>query len=335
MILVVGGAGYIGSLMVKTLVDSGEEVVVLDNLSRGHAEAVRGATLLRGDLRSRDDLARAFARPVECVMHFAAFASVGESVAAPEIYYENNVVACWNLLEAMRAAGTKLMVFSSSAAVYGEPRAVPISEDHPQEPTNPYGETKRVMEQMLRWYAGAHGIRSVSLRYFNAAGADPGGTLGEDHDPESHLIPLVLDAARGARGAVSVFGTDWDTPDGTCIRDYVHILDLCQAHSLALARLRGGAVCEAYNLGSGHGYSVLDVIRTAESVVGHPIPWTPAARRPGDPARLVASSENARRVLGWKPRFEELATIVGHAWAFRSRHPNGYAQPVAPGTGVA
>lgn len=323
MILVVGGAGYIGSLMVDTLVAAGEEVVVLDNLSRGHAEAVRGAELVRGDLRDRADVARAFAgRNVECVMHFAALAAVGESVANPSLYYDNNVVACFHLLEAMRAAGTQAMVFSSSAAVYGEPREVPISEEHPQEPTNPYGETKRVMERMLRSYAQAHGIRSVSLRYFNAAGADPDGELGEEHDPESHLIPLAL-GATPAR-PLSVFGTDWDTPDGTCVRDYVHILDLCGAHALALARLRGGAVCEAYNLGNGQGYSVLDVIRTAEQVLGRPVPWKPAPRRAGDPARLVASSEKARRVLGWEPKYPELETIVRHAWAFREKHPSGY-----------
>lgn len=327
MILVVGGAGYIGSLMVKTLLADGEEVVVLDNLSRGHAASVRGAKLVRGDLRDRGQLTALFdAHPVECVMHFAALAAVGESVARPDLYYENNVLACWNLLEAMRAHGTRLLVFSSSAAVYGEPREVPIPEEHPKDPTNPYGETKLVMERMLRWYLGAHGIRSVSLRYFNAAGADPDGELGEDHDPETHLVPLVLDAASGARPSVSVFGTDWDTSDGTCVRDYVHILDLCRAHALALAMLRGGkAECEAFNLGNGQGYSVLEVIRTVEAVMGRPVPWTAAARRAGDPARLVASSQKARDVLGWKPAHPDLETIVRHAWAFRERHPRGYA----------
>jgi UDP-glucose 4-epimerase len=326
MIVVIGGAGYIGSHMVKYLLARGERVVVFDNLSRGHQLACAGAETVRGDLRRADDLERLFAgREVECVMHFAALASVGESVRAPELYYENNVVGCWLLLEAMRRHRVPAMIFSSSAAVYGEPRQVPIPEEHPQQPTNPYGETKKVMEQMLRWYGGAHGIGSVSLRYFNAAGADPEGALGEDHQPEEHLVPIVLLTALGRRPEVKVFGTDWPTPDGTCVRDYVHVTDLCQAHHQALRRLRGGARCEAYNLGNGQGYSVLEVIRAAERVVGRDVPWSAAPRRAGDPARLVASAQRAQEALGWRPEYPDLETIVRHAWQWHRRHPEGYA----------
>ncbi|MEO8503727.1 MAG: UDP-glucose 4-epimerase GalE [Acidobacteriota bacterium] len=326
MIAVIGGAGYIGSLMVKRLLAKSESVVVFDNLSRGHREAVRpGAELVEGDLRRPQDLERLFAgRAIECVMHFAALASVGESVRVPELYYDNNLVGCFHLLEAMRAHGARRLIFSSTAATYGEPETVPIDEQHSQIPTNPYGETKRAVEQMLRWYHGAHGLSSISLRYFNAAGADPEGELGEHHEPEEHLIPNVLFAAAGRRGPVHVFGDDWPTPDGTCVRDYVHIDDLCSAHYLALERLRGRDACEAFNLGFGDGFSVLEVIRAAEAVTGQPIPWQPAARRPGDPARLVASAEKARRELGWTPRSSALSTILTHAWAWHRSHPAGY-----------
>jgi UDP-glucose 4-epimerase len=340
MILVVGGAGYIGSHMVKQLVAAGERVVVFDNLSKGHrAAVVAGAELVVGDLRQPEAVAAAFAgRSIECVMHFAALASVGESVRAPELYYENNVVAAYNLLAAMQAHGVRRLIFSSTAATYGEPRTLPIAEDHPQDPTNPYGESKRAIEQMLRWYGVAHGLQSIVLRYFNAAGADPSGELGEDHQPEEHLVPNVLLAALGRRKAVSVFGTDWPTPDGTCVRDYVHVEDLCTAHGLALARLRAAGpagFAEAYNLGSERGFSVREVIAAAERVVGRPIPWQAAPRRPGDPAQLVASSARAREILGWQPRYADLATIVAHAHAWFAAHPEGYRSAPADGADPA
>jgi UDP-glucose 4-epimerase len=326
MILVIGGAGYIGAHMVKLLRRRGEPVLVFDNLSRGHRAALAGAALVEGDLRRRGDLERVFGgRAIECVMHFAALASVGESMRAPELYYDNNVVGCFNLLEAMRAHGVERLVFSSSAATYGEPQAVPIGEDHPQRPTNPYGETKLVMERMLRWYGEAHGLRSVVLRYFNAAGADPDGELGEDHAPEEHLIPLVLGAVLGKRREVEVYGTDWPTPDGTCVRDYVHVVDLCRAHALALDRLRRGEPSAIYNLGGGSGWSVRQVIAAAGQVVGSDIPWRPAPRRPGDPARLVASCDRAERELGWRAERGALETILRDAWEWHRRHPGGYA----------
>lgn len=326
MILVIGGAGYIGSHMVKYLLQQGEQVLVLDNLIKGHMQAVpKGALFVQGDLRSQEAVASIFRHyPIECVMHFAAFASVGESMRAPHLYYENNVIGCSVLLEAMRQHQVPRLIFSSSAAVYGEPECVPIPETHPQRPTNPYGETKRVMEQMLHWYDCAYGLRSISLRYFNAAGADPEGELGEDHEPEEHLIPLTLQTALGRRERLFVFGTDWNTPDGTCIRDYIHVWDLCSAHYLALQRLRTSATTTAYNLGNGKGYSVLQVIQVAEQVVGKSIPWSPAPRRPGDPAVLVASSQKAEQELGWKPQYPDLYSIIAHAWEWHQRHPEGY-----------
>lgn len=325
MILVIGGAGYIGSHMVKYLRQKGEQVIVLDNFSTGHRQAMLGNTVEQGDLRDSETLSRVFRKyDIECVMHFAAFIFAGESMRDPAKYYDNNVLGCLRLMEAMRLHGVQQIIFSSTAAVYGEPIEVPIPETHPLNPTNTYGETKRVMEGMLRWYGQAYGIRSIALRYFNAAGADPEGELGEDHRPEEHLIPLTLFAALGKRESISVFGTDYDTPDGSCIRDYVHVWDLCEAHYLALQRLRAGASLEAYNLGNGQGYSVLEVIRAAEQVVGKPIPTVYAPRRPGDPARLVASSENARRTLGWQPRFPALETMIEHAYRWFSRHPHGY-----------
>ncbi|CUU34148.1 UDP-galactose 4-epimerase [Armatimonadetes bacterium GXS] len=325
MILVIGGAGYIGSHMVKYLLQRGESVVVLDNFSTGHRAAVRGATVVEGDLRDMETLQRVFAQyPIECVMHFAAFIFAGESMRHPAKYYDNNVLGCLRLLEAMRISGVSQIIFSSTAAVYGEPQQIPIPETHPLQPTNAYGETKRVMEGMLHWYGQAYGIRSIALRYFNAAGADPEGELGEDHRPEEHLIPLVLFAGMGKRPNVSVFGTDYDTPDGTCIRDYIHVWDLCEAHYLALQRLRSGAPSTVYNLGNGQGYSVLEVIRTAEQVIGKPIPVVYAERRAGDPVRLVASAEKAQRELGWKPQYPDLATMIEHAYRWFLKHPEGY-----------
>ncbi len=325
MILVIGGAGYIGSHMVKYLLQNGEKPLVLDNLELGHRQAVKGADLVQGDLRDRGMLDRLFKETeIECVMHFAAYASVGDSVENPAKYYDNNVNGCFNLLEAMRAAGVKQMIFSSSAATYGEPTQIPIPEDHIQFPTNPYGETKLVMERMLKWYYGAYGIRSISLRYFNAAGADPDGELGEDHEPEQHIIPVILQTALGKRETTKVFGTDWDTPDGTCIRDYIHVVDLADAHLRALNALRSGPTTSAYNLGNGEGFSVKQVIETCEKVVGRPIPSVAAPRRAGDPARLVASSDKIRKELGWSPRYPDLETIISHAWAWFEAHPDGY-----------
>jgi UDP-glucose 4-epimerase len=325
MILVIGGAGYIGSHMVKWLLQHGEDVLVMDTFEKGHRESVVGGTIVEGDLRRREDLEKVFGgHQIECVMHFAAYASVGDSVKNPAKYYENNVAGCFTLLEAMRAHKINQIVFSSSAAVYGEPTAIPITEDHPKSPTNPYGETKWVMENMLRWYGGAYGLRSISLRYFNAAGADPEGQIGEDHEPEEHLIPVAQLAALGQRGPLKIFGTDWPTPDGTCIRDYIHVFDLAEAHRLAINALRAGAKTTAYNLGNGHGFSVREVIRVVEQTTGRPVPAEPAPRRDGDPARLVASSERIRTELGFRPKYAQLEVIVEHAWRWRKAHPNGY-----------
>ena len=325
MILVIGGAGYIGSHMVKCLLQHGEDVLIMDTLEKGHRDAIVGGKFIEGDLRRADDLKRVFGKhDIESVMHFAAYASVGDSVKNPSTYYENNVVGCYALLEAMRAHKINKLIFSSSAAVYGEPNTVPIPEDHPKNPTNPYGETKWVMEKMLQWYGGAYGIRSISLRYFNAAGADPDGQIGEDHEPEEHLIPVALLALLGKRDKLKIFGTDWPTPDGTCIRDFIHVNDLAEAHFLAVQALRKGASTNAYNLGNGHGYSVKEVIHSVEKVTGKPVPFEAAPRRAGDPARLVASSDRIKSELGWKPQYPELETIITHAWNWRKTRVDGY-----------
>ena len=325
MILVTGGAGYIGSHTVKLLLEAGYEVVTFDSMELGHPEAVVGGEIVSGNLLDRAKLDETFDRfPIEAVVHFAAYASVPDSVANPDKYFRNNIGGGLNLLDAMRAHGVRRIIFSSSAATYGEPLEVPIPETHPQNPTNPYGESKLMFEKILKWYDVAYGIKSVSLRYFNASGADPEGRIGEDHDPEGHLIPIVLQTALGQRESVKVFGTDWNTPDGTCVRDYIHVNDLSDAHLLALKALQDGAGTTAYNLGNGDGHSVMQVIETAESVVGRKINWDPAPRRPGDPARLVASSDRLKRELGWKPRYPDLRTIIEHAWAWHSAHPGGY-----------
>jgi UDP-glucose 4-epimerase len=325
VILVIGGAGYIGSHMVRCLLQHREDVVVMDNLETGHRDALLGSKIIEADLRRREDLDRVFRQAnVDCVMHFAAYAAVGDSVRDPAKYYENNVVGCHTLLEAMRTHKVDKLIFSSSAAVYGEPATVPIPEDHPKNPTNPYGETKWVMERMLQWYGRAYGVRSISLRYFNAAGADPEGLIGEDHDPEEHLIPVALLAALGKRDKLRIFGTDWDTPDGTCIRDFVHVSDLAEAHYLALKLLRNGAGTTAYNLGNGQGFSVREVIHAVQRVIGQTVPVEPAPRRPGDPARLIASSHRAKTELAWNPRYSQLDLIIQHAWAWRRSMPNGY-----------
>ena len=314
-ILVVGGAGYIGSHMVKRLGQLGCEVTTLDNLSSGHRNAVLAGDFVHGDIADRQLLDDLFRRKrFDAVMHFASFIQVGESVQHPAKYYQNNVINTLNLLNAMQAFGVDKFIFSSTAATFGEPQYTPIDERHPQQPINPYGRTKLMIEQALADYDKAYGLKSVCLRYFNAAGADPEGQLGERHDPETHLIPLVLQAASGRRPHISVFGRDYDTPDGTCIRDYIHITDLCEAHWLAVQSLMSGGESQAYNLGNGNGFSVQEVIDTTCRVTGREIRVVDDPRRAGDPARLVANARLAREKLGWAPKYADLATIVEHAW---------------------
>jgi len=325
-VLVAGGAGYIGSHMVRALLAAGHQPVVFDNLTTGHRESLPpGVALVEGDLLAPAALHGCFAahRP-EAVMHFSARSLVGESVAEPALYYENNVVGTLNLLLAMRAAAVKLFVFSSTAALFGEPEAVPIPDDAPPRPINPYGNSKWMVERILRDWDRAYGVRHVTLRYFNAAGATPDGVIGEDHRPESHLIPLVLKTALGQRPAIAVFGTDYPTPDGTCIRDYIHVDDLCSAHLLALDYLAAGGESRAYNLGNGQGFSVRAVIEAARRVTGATIPVEDVGRRPGDPAVLVADSTRIRADLGWSPAWPALETIVAHAWQWHRSHPEGY-----------
>ncbi|WP_029896926.1 UDP-glucose 4-epimerase GalE [Desulfohalovibrio reitneri] len=324
-VLVVGGAGYIGSHTAKALAASGREVAVLDNLSTGHEEFLRWGEFVRADIL--DDPASLAAllaeRGVKAVMHFASLIQVGESMAEPGSYYRTNLCGVLNLLEGMRNAGVDKLIFSSSAAVYGNPRSVPLTEDHPLLPINPYGWTKRMAEQMMADFGAAHGLRSVSLRYFNAAGASADGEIGEWHDPESHLIPIVLDAALGRREHVAVYGDDYDTPDGTCVRDFIHVEDLAEAHLLALERLEEGGESAAYNLGVGSGRSVLEVIETVRGVTGRPVEVVTADRRPGDPPRLVASSSRAESELGWRP-VKGLEEMVESAWKWhRNLHHQG------------
>ncbi len=319
-VLVVGGAGYIGSHMVQLLLERGHAPVVFDNLSSGYREAVLGGAIIEGDLADTAALERLFlAHRFDGVMHFASYIQVGESMRDPAKYYRNNVANTLNLLEAMHRHGAGNFIFSSTAAIFGEPDYVPIDERHPRRPINPYGFSKFAIEQVLADYDRAYGMRSVCLRYFNAAGADPGCRIGERHEPETHLIPLVLQAASGRRASIQVFGQDYDTPDGTCIRDYIHIVDLCEAHLLALDRLCAGAQSAAYNLGNGSGFSVKEVIDTAERVTGTGIARVFGERRAGDPARLVAEAKLARAELGWRPTFDSLETIVRHAWAWERR----------------
>ncbi len=316
-VLVVGGAGYIGSHMALDLMENDYDVVILDNLSRGHRDLIPGGAFVQGDMGSPATLDKVFSDySIDAVMHFAAYALVGESVENPSMYYLNNVVNTFELLNAMVRHGVKRFIFSSSAAVYGEPTQVPIREDHPCDPTNPYGATKLHVERMLRDYDTAYGLKNVCLRYFNAAGAHASGKLGERHDPETHLIPLILQVATGERESIGIFGTDYPTPDGSCVRDYIHVNDLTQAHLLALKSLLDGNGSAAYNLGNSKGYSVREVIEVARSVTGHAIPAMEAARRPGDPAVLVAGSEKIKKELGWKPRFDSLETIIKTAWSW-------------------
>jgi len=334
-VLVVGGAGYIGSHTVRLLAAEGVPAVVFDDLSTGHRAAVE-VELRAGSLADRAALARVFADvgPV-AIVHFAAKCYVGESVEHPARYYRENVVHTWHLLEAMRAAACRRIVFSSSCATYGDPIEVPMTEAHPQAPISPYGRTKLHMEHMMQDYARAYGMSCAALRYFNAAGAARDGRLGEHHDPETHLIPLVLQVALGKRAEILVFGDDYDTPDGTCIRDYVHVEDLARAHYLALARLAAGQRELACNLGTGRGFSVLEVIETARRVTGHPIPARRVARRPGDPPRLVSGGSRAAELLGWGPHRPGLEDIVADAWNFMRRHPEGFGDGSGDGSGGA
>lgn len=325
-ILVLGGAGYIGSHTALELVKAGNEVVIADNLVTGYRKAIpEGAKFYEGDLRDFDFLNKLFQQEkIDAVIHFAAYSLVGESVTNPLKYYDNNLYGTKVLLEAMVKNNVGKIVFSSTAATYGEPENIPILETDRTCPTNPYGETKLAMEKMFKWTAEAHGLRYVSLRYFNACGADKSSIIGEAHNPESHLIPLILQVPNGKRETISIYGTDYDTPDGTCIRDYIHVTDLAQAHILAVQYLNNGGKSDIFNLGNGVGYSVREVIETARKVTGHPIPATETSRRAGDPARLVASSEKAKSVLGWKPVHDSLEEIIASAWNWHKNHPNGY-----------
>ena len=325
-VLVLGGAGYIGSHTVKTLCDEGTDVVVADSLVTGYEKAVdKRARFYKGDISDKDFLNYLFTKEkIDAVIHFAAFSLVGESVTDPLKYYKNNLCGTEILLESMVEIGIDKIVFSSTAAVYGEPERVPIMEDDRTEPTNPYGETKLAMEKMFKWTAKAHGIRYVSLRYFNACGADESGVVGEAHNPESHLIPLILQVPNGKRECISIFGTDYPTADGTCIRDYIHVIDLADAHILAVKYLMNGGESDIFNLGNGVGFSVKEVIETARKVTGHTIPAEEATRRAGDPAQLIASSDKAKKILGWNPCHDTLEEIIASAWNWHKNHPNGY-----------
>ncbi|MCM3411633.1 UDP-glucose 4-epimerase GalE [Metabacillus litoralis] len=325
-ILVCGGAGYIGSHAVSELLDRKEEVVVVDNLQKGHLPAVlEGATFYNGDLKDEEFLRNVFKENnIEAVIHFAADSLVGESVEKPLQYYENNVYGTMCLLKVMTEYNVKKIVFSSTAATYGEAENIPIVEHDPTVPTNPYGETKLAVEKMLKWSEQAYGLKYVVLRYFNVAGAHMEGKLGEDHDPETHLIPIILQVALGNREKIMIFGDDYQTEDGTCIRDYIHVTDLADAHILAIQKLRKDNTSATYNLGNGNGFSVKQVIETARTVTGHPIPAEVAPRRAGDPAVLIASSEKAINELGWKPKYADLHTIIESAWNWFQNHPKGY-----------
>ena len=323
-ILVTGGAGYIGSHTVALLRKVGHEVCVVDNLSTGHRQAVPADCLIQCDLAERDKLGQAFrARRIEAVMHFAASCYVGESVTDPAKYYENNILGTWSLLEAMRGCNVASLVFSSTCATYGIPERVPISEETVQQPVNPYGFTKLVIERALIDYARAYGLGAVALRYFNASGASSDGSLGEDHDPETHLIPLVLQTALGQRSHLQILGTDYETPDGTCVRDYIHVEDLADAHVKALGKVQPGKF-QAFNLGTGRGYSVREVIDLACRITGRSIPTVEGPRRLGDPPVLVAGAEKARKALGWEPHYPTLDSIILTAWRWHAKHPQGY-----------
>lgn len=326
-ILITGGAGYIGSHTVRLFLENNEDVVVVDNLQTGHKDAIGGVKLYNLDIRNKGSLDRVFKEnTIEGVIHFAANSLVGESMENPYEYYHNNVYGMMCLLDVMKANGAKKIVFSSTAATYGEPKNIPILESDTTSPTNTYGETKLAMEKMMKWFDKAYGIKYVSLRYFNAAGAHEKGDLGEAHSPETHLIPLILQVPLGKREKIYIFGDDYETRDGTCVRDYIHVVDLSSAHFLALEYLRRGNESEIFNLGNGTGFTVKEVIEVARKVTNHPIPTQVMERRIGDPAILIASSEKAKRVLGWNPRFSELDKIIVDAWNWHSKNPQGYSK---------
>lgn len=319
-VLVTGGAGYIGSHTTKTLAEAGIQPVVIDNLQRGHREAVRWGPLIEADLGDRSALDRIFTEyPIEAVLHFGAFAYVGESMQSPELYFRNNLVNTLGLLEAMRDRGVRNIVFSSTCATYGNPERIPISENHPQNPVNPYGESKRMVERLLYWWGCCYGLRWVALRYFNAAGADPQGEIGENHDPETHLIPLVISSAMGLTKALEIYGTDYDTQDGTAIRDYLHVTDLATAHLAALRYLEGGGESTAFNLGTGRGHSVREVTSMVERVSGRKVPVRETGRRPGDPPCLIADASKAGELLSWRPQHSTLEEIVQTAWNWKAK----------------
>lgn len=324
-ILIIGGAGYIGSHAVAVLREQNREVVVFDNLQTGHRESCEGVPFYEGDLRDEEALSRVFEEnEIEGVIHFAANSLVGESMTKPYLYYHNNVYGMLCLLHVMLKYNCKQIIFSSSAATYGTTSISPITEEVPTNPESTYGETKFAMERMMKWFSIAHDMRYVSLRYFNACGAHPNGRIGEDHRPETHLIPVILEVPCGQRECLSIFGDDYNTPDGTCIRDYIHVMDLIQAHVLAHDYLLKGGKSDIFNLGSGSGFSVKEVLEVARKVTGHPIPAKVVERRPGDPDTLVASSAKIKRVLGWKPEYEDLECIIQHAWNWKQKHPHGY-----------
>lgn len=326
-VMVAGGAGYIGSHTVAALLERGREVVVVDSLVKGHRKAVLGGRLYVGDIRDQKFMDGVFTEnDIDSVIHFSADIEAGLSVKDPLGFYRNNVYTSICMLESMVKHGVRDIVFSSSAAVYGYPKVIPIKEDSDKDPVNPYGETKLGVEKMLRWCGEAYGVKWAALRYFNAAGAHASGMIGEDHHPESHLIPLILQAAMGRRESIDVFGQDYDTPDGTCIRDYIHVSDLAQAHILALDYLKSGGRSDSFNLGSGSGYSVTEVIDKAKEVTGRDFSVNMEPRRGGDPARLVADSGKAREVLGWKPENGDLGKIIESAWKWHTSHPYGYEE---------
>lgn len=323
-VLVVGGAGYIGSHAVRLLIEAGHTVTVFDNLSRGHRAAVPEGMLVEGQLSDRDLVVKTLRdKNIDAVMHFAAFALVNESVNDPALYYRNNIIDAVELLDAMREADVKKIVFSSTTATYGEPEIVPIPESTPQNPINPYGFTKLVFEHALADYASAYGFGYAALRYFNAAGARPDGSIGEDHDPESHLIPLVLQVALGQRELITIFGDDYETEDGTCVRDYIHVDDLGAAHLLALEKIELGKGIRV-NLGTGRGTSVREIVEACREVTGHPIPEKMGQRREGDPPKLVADARLAKELLGWEPKYTDVKSMVETAWKWHQSHPNGY-----------
>ena len=326
MILVCGGAGYIGSHAVRQLIDRGEEVIIVDNLETGHEDAIHPqAKFYKVDIRDEEALDKVFAEnKIDEVIHFAANSLVGESMTNPLKYFNNNVHGTEILLKVMVAHDVKKIVFSSTAATYGEPKNIPILESDETNPTNAYGETKLCMEKMMKWADKAHGVKYISLRYFNVAGAHESGERGEDHNPETHLIPLILQVPLGKREFISIFGDDYETHDGTCIRDYIHVTDLADAHILAVHKLREGSESNIYNLGSGNGFTVKEMIETARKVTGHEIPAKVCERRAGDPAKLVASSEKARRELGWVPKHENVEDMISSAWNWHQKHPNGF-----------